>query len=268
MGSSIWSSRLTSRTDEAAVVFVDNIEVGVVAAQGVRFGVDVLDVEVRLAVGEHAGEVDFADLGVGQEIAEELDLWVGVEAVGVQVEALFDFGFVVDVGEADGFVGFGGDLVVALLWFADEFDGVFFGFVGLVDFVEGVEEAWDDDVVEEFVELVDVGQDGVDAFFDGVVDDVFDGEARFVEVADDLGDQSEGGEGAALAGVTVRSATVMRARRSASARERPSWVVWVTRYLVVSMPLRDSSVSWYWYECQKKSGSPAHLVNRIRYLTG
>lgn len=49
-------------------------EVGVVAADGVRLRVDVLDEEVGLAVGEHASEVELGDAAIAQQLPEELAL--------------------------------------------------------------------------------------------------------------------------------------------------------------------------------------------------
>ena len=72
--------------DDVGAVFFLEEEVGIVGADGVGFGVDVLDVEVGLAVGEHAGEVEFYDTAVAEEIPEELLFRGGVEAVDVEVE--------------------------------------------------------------------------------------------------------------------------------------------------------------------------------------
>ena len=93
MASSIWLSALTSTMTYFGAVrlFALEEEVRVVAAHGVGVRVDVLDEEVGLAVGQHAGEVDLLDALLAQQIPEQLVLGVGVEAVGVEVEALGAF---------------------------------------------------------------------------------------------------------------------------------------------------------------------------------
>jgi len=176
--------------DVASVVFLDE-EVGVVAANGVGVGVYVLDVEFALAVGEHAGEVEFGDAPVAQEVPEEVALRGGVEAVGVEVEALGGLDRVYDGGGVDDHFFCGGDFVVA---FGRGFDEVYFVVFGLFVGGDGVaefEEARDDDVVEKLVEAVDVLQDTVRAF-GGLGQEGFDFEAGEVQVAGDLGVEGEG----------------------------------------------------------------------------
>ncbi len=175
--------------DVFAVVFLDE-EVGVVAADGVGVGVYVLDVEFALAVGEHAGEVEFADAPVAQEVPEEVALRGGVEAVGVEVEALGELGRICDGGGVDDHFFFGGDFVVAC---GRDFDEVYFVVFGLFVGGDGIvqfEEARDDDVVEELVEAVDVRQDAVEAF-GGLGQEGFDFKAGEVEVAGNFGVEGE-----------------------------------------------------------------------------
>lgn len=74
---------------QAAIrLFALEDEVGVVAANSARIRVDVLDEEVRLAVSQHPGEVDFLHPLLAEQIPEQPVFRAGVEAVGVEVEAL------------------------------------------------------------------------------------------------------------------------------------------------------------------------------------
>ncbi len=70
-GSSILLSPLTSTMTHFPSSVLDQ-EVGVVAAQGMGVRVDVLDVEVGLAVREHAGEVDLLHAAVAEQAPEEI----------------------------------------------------------------------------------------------------------------------------------------------------------------------------------------------------
>jgi len=181
--------------DEGAILGLDE-EVGIVGAESMGVGINILHIEFGLAVGEHAGEVEVCYLAIAEEAPEEVLLRLGVETVGVEVEALGSESGRRSV-TGDGEVGLAADLVVAFGWVFDKGDFVRL-FVGVgVDFVDEVEEARDYPVMEELVEEVDVLQDTVRAFGGGG-EDLFDLEAGFVEITGDFGDKGEVGITAAL----------------------------------------------------------------------
>lgn len=71
--------------DVGAVVFLD-YKVWVVGTDGMGFGIDVLDIKVRLTVRQHAGEIDLVDPPLSEKIPEKSLFGVGVKAVGIQVK--------------------------------------------------------------------------------------------------------------------------------------------------------------------------------------
>lgn len=166
-------------------------EVGVVAAHGARIGVDVLDEEVGLAVSQHPGEADLLHPLLAQQIPEQPVLRAGVEAVGVEVEALSSL-FVLDlrIAHPDDLVLGRRYFVVAVRGQLDQVDLVLLGLLRLVEVVELAEQARDDLVVQQLVELVGDGNQFVGAFLRRV-EQVLDLQRASVEVAGDLGHQRQ-----------------------------------------------------------------------------
>ena len=111
-------------------------------------------------MGKHSSEVDLLHPLFAQEVPEQLVLRPGVEAVGVEVEALGALLVLDDaVPSANDLVLDGGDLVVAVGRHLDQLDLVLFSLLRLLQVVELAEQARDDFVVQQLVELVGYGHE-------------------------------------------------------------------------------------------------------------
>ena len=189
-------------------------EIGVVAAHGARIGVDVLDEKVGLAVGQHSGEVNLLHTLLAQQIPEQPVLRAGVEAVGVEVEALGAL-LVLDlrVAHPHDLVLGRRHTVVTIRGQLDQIDLVLVLLLVLVKVEQQAEQARDDLVVEQLVEFVGDDHQLVSAFL-GRVEQRLNLQRTTVEIAGNLSHQRHGREGTLhAAGGEVEGAAARRTRR-------------------------------------------------------
>lgn len=84
--------------DQPVVVLCQDKEVRVVAPHAMRIRVNVVDVEIRLAVGQHPRKIDLLDGVLPDDVQEEILLRQGVKTVGIKVKALVGQGCARAVG--------------------------------------------------------------------------------------------------------------------------------------------------------------------------
>ena len=166
-----------------------------------RIRVNVVDMEIRLAVGQHSRKIDLLDGVLSDDVQEEILLRHGVKAVGIKVKALVGQGCAHAVGvpliEKLCLCRVAANLEKAFYRLVDEIDLYLFMLIVVRYLVQGVKQHGDDLVVEQFVELIYPGDKGVQPFA-ALPKQLLDFQRRGAKIAGYFGNERVGAPGALL----------------------------------------------------------------------
>ncbi len=157
-----------------------------------RIRVNVVNVEIRLAVSQHSREINLLNSLLPDDVQEEILLRHGVKAVGVKMKTL--------VGQACAFaVGVPFIEELRLLRIAMNLEEAFHRLIDKIDFylfmlivicylVQGFKQHGNHLVVEQFIELIDLGDKGVQPFA-ALPEQLLNFQWRGAKIAGNFGDE-------------------------------------------------------------------------------